>query len=290
MTDENSRSRALTRQEFEAVMKRATELAASDPDSMDESTMDEAELLRIAQEVGIADKHVRRALVELRSADTPSGLVDRWYGTSKVRVSRSVPGTRKEIAATLDEYLVAGHLMQPVRRSPEYMLYRPAVDWLSNFARAGASMTVTVYWASAKEFEVRLQEIDEETTVVEFTVEPGIRGEYISGGIIGGLSAGGAAGFFTGLGLSAVGIASGGMLPIAIAVGGLTAGGVAWSTGHAARKKRAHVKQELEGILDALERGDELNPPPASWKRWVKRQADRFKVDLFGSGNDKTDE
>jgi len=282
MTDDKSRSRALTRQEFEAVMKRATELAASDPESPDESTMDEAEVLRIAQEVGIADKHVRRALVE--------GLVDRWYGTPRVRVSRPVPWKREEVSATLDEYLVAGHLMQPVRRSPEYMLYRPAVDWLSNFARAGASMTVTVYWASAKEFEVRLQELDEETTAVEFTVEPGIRGEYISGGIIGGLSAGGAAGFFTGLGLSAVGIASGGMLPVAIAVGGLAAGGVVWSTGHAARKKRAHVKQELEGILDALERGDELNPPPASWKRWVQRQADRFMVDLFGSGNDTRDE
>jgi len=289
MTDER-RSRALTREEFESVMKRATELAASDPDSLDESTMDEAELLRIAREVGIPDKHVQRALVEVRSADTPETLVDRWYGTAKVRVSRPVPGKREEIAATLDEYFVAGHLMQPVRRAPDYMLYRPAVDWLSNFARAGASMTVTVYWASSKEFEVRLQEMDGEMTTVEFTVEPGIRGEYISGGIIGGLSAGGATGFVAGIGLTALGVATGGMLPLAIAVGGLTAGGVAWSTGHAARKKRTHVKQELEGILDALERGDELNPPPASWKRWVKRQADRFKVDLFGSGNETRDE
>ena len=37
MTDEK-RSRALSREEFESVMKRATELAASDPDSLDESS------------------------------------------------------------------------------------------------------------------------------------------------------------------------------------------------------------------------------------------------------------
>jgi len=287
--NEEERSRALTREEFEGVMKRATELAASDPDGPGEPTMSQTEVLRIAREVGIADRHVHRALTEIRSAGTPDGLIDRFYGAPRVRVSRAVPGARQEIAETLDEYFVAGHLLQPVRRGQEVMLYRPAVDWLSNFARAGASMTVTVYWASAKEFEVRLRQVDEEHTSVEFTVEPGIRGEYIAGGLIGGLTAGGAAGFASGALLTWVGVATAGMLPVAIAAGGLAAGGVAWSTGYYSRKKREHVRQELEGILDALERGDELNPPPASWRRWVTRQADRFKVELFGGERDSNE-
>ena len=46
------KSRSLTRTEFEAVMKRASELAVSDPYD-GQSTLDEAEVFRIASEVGL---------------------------------------------------------------------------------------------------------------------------------------------------------------------------------------------------------------------------------------------
>ena len=46
------KSRSLTRTEFEAVMKRASELAVSDPYD-GQSTLDEAEVFRIAREVGL---------------------------------------------------------------------------------------------------------------------------------------------------------------------------------------------------------------------------------------------
>ena len=46
------KSRSLTRTEFEAVMKRASELAVSDPYD-GQSTLDEAEVFRVASEVGL---------------------------------------------------------------------------------------------------------------------------------------------------------------------------------------------------------------------------------------------
>jgi hypothetical protein len=281
---EDHHSRALSRKEFDDVMKRATELAMSDP-TPGEGTLDEAEVFRIAREVGIPDAHVRRALVEARSDNLPVTLIDRWWGNATIRASRVVVGEREDLAQTLDEFLVSGHLLQPVRRGNEVLLYRPAVDWLSSFARAGASMSERVYWAGAKEFEVRLRQVDEQHVMLELDVDPGFRNEYITGGLLGGLAGGAGAGFGVGALIASVSPSLALVATGAVVAGGAVGGLIGWGTGRAGKKKREEVRQELEGVLDALERGDQLNPPPASWRRWVKRQADRFKVELFGSGS-----
>ena len=58
--------RGLTRVEFDAVIRRAAELASSDPEATD-TALSEGELFRIAREVGLSEGHVRQALVEMRS-------------------------------------------------------------------------------------------------------------------------------------------------------------------------------------------------------------------------------
>ncbi len=284
MTEEKGTS--LTRREFEAVIKRASELATSDPDG-GEGALDEGELFRIAREVGLPDAHVRRALSELRTADDPQGVVARVFGSVTVRVSRVVPGDRERLRIIMDEFLVAGHLLQPVRQGSDVLLYRPAVDWISNFARAGASMSQTVYWASAKEIQVRLQQVDEDTTLVEIAVEPGVRADYTSGAVIGGLGAGGGVAFAVAAFLGSVlAVPTVGAWSLGAVVGGAVAMGVVRVTGHYSRKRRGEVQQELEGILDRMERGEDLSPPPASWRRWVTRQARRFKLELSGDDLD----
>ena len=142
------KSRSLTRTEFEAVMKRASELAMSDP-SDGPGTLDEAEVFRIASEVGLPDEHVRQALAEMRSSENPSGIVDRWFGTVQVRGSRVVRASKDDLQRTLDEFLVAGNLLEVVRQGPDLWLYRPAVDWISHFARAGASLSRRAHWAGS---------------------------------------------------------------------------------------------------------------------------------------------
>ncbi len=278
MPDEPGKS--LTRKEFEAVMKRASELSTSDADG-GQDELDEAELFRIGREVGFSDAHVRRALLEVRTAQTSGGLIDAWMGPSRVHASRVVPGSAEELREILDEFMVAGHLLQPVRQGTDILLYRPAVDWISHFARAGASLSERVHWASAKEVEIRLNEVDDGSTFVELVVDPGIRGDYLSGGIIGGMAAGGTASVGLLLLLGSV-IVPPVPLIVSVAAGAAVAAGVAAFTGRASKRKHQEVTQELEGVLDSLERGDDLSPPPASWRRWVKRQAKRFSVDLFG--------
>ena len=278
MPDEPGKS--LTRKEFEAVIKRASELSATDADD-GEGDLDEIELFRIGREVGLSDSHMRRALLEVRASDASGGLVGSWIGPNRVHASRVVPGSGERLREILDEFMVAGHLLQPVRQGTEILLYRPAVDWISHFARAGASLSERVYWASAKEVEIRLNEVEDGSTFVELAVDPGIRSDYLSGAIIGGLSAGGAAGFGFTLLLSGLMAPP---LPLLVAVAGAVAAAVAVAalTGRASKQKHEVVRQELEGVLDSLERGDDLSPPPASWRRWVKRQAKRFRIELLG--------
>ncbi|HIF07528.1 MAG TPA: hypothetical protein EYQ64_11430 [Gemmatimonadetes bacterium] len=280
------KSKNLTRAQFEEVMKRASEFALSDPYD-GSSSLDEAEVLRIASEVGLPDKHVRRALAEVRSNEPPSGVVDRWFGSAQVRGSRVVSGSKEDVQDKLDHFLVAGNLLEAIRQGPDLLLYRPAVDWISNFARAGASMSRRVHWAAAKEIEIHLEEIDEDSTLVEIRVDPDIRGSYTTGAAVASVVLGGSWAFGF-----AVLASSWFSLPTLalVSVGGVTATGIAAVTaritGHYSRRAREEVQQELEGVLDRLEQEEDLTPPPASWRRWVMDQARRFRVEITGSRGD----
>ncbi len=280
------KSKSLTRAEFEAVMKRASELALSDPYD-GQSSLDEAEVLRIASEVGLPDKHVRRALAEVRANEDPAGIVDGWFGARQVRGSRVVGTSKDELRDTLDHFLVAGNLLEAVRQGTDLLLYRPAVDWISHFARAGASMSRRAHWAAAREIEIHLEEVDAKSTLVEIRVDPNIRGQYTAGAAVSVLLLGGG----TAVGVAVL-VSSVLALPTlaVLSLAGISAGVVAGSTagiiGHYSRRAREEVQQELEGVLDRLEQGEDLAPPPASWRRWVMDQARRFRVEITGSGED----
>src|SRR5687767_8434582 len=103
MVDEG---RSLTRVEFDAVIRRAAELASSDSDAPD-GGLSEEELFRIAREVGLAEAHVRQALAEVRAGapeTDATGLIDRVFGPAHIRVWRVVPGRPEAIAQTLDDF------------------------------------------------------------------------------------------------------------------------------------------------------------------------------------------
>lgn len=270
--------RELTRREFDAVIRRAAELSSSDPDGS-EGALNEGELLRIAGEVGLSEGHVRRALAEVRSGEVGGGPLTRFFGPATIRVSRVVEGSPESIADEIDEFLVANQLLQRVRRGTTVLQYRPAVDWASKLARAASFSSQKYYIASAKSVEVRLERVDEDRTLVEFLVDPGTRGDDVAGAVIGGGFAGGTCGVMTGAVMVPV-------APVAAAVaGGVVVGTglwlvIGWFTGQHHKKKIDEVRTEVEGVLDVLERGDSLEPPPPSWRRWVKRNFHGVARDL----------
>src|SRR5690606_35752345 len=149
--------------------------------------------------------------------------------------------------------------------------YRQAVDWISQVARVASATSKRYYIASAKSVEVHLEEVGQERTRVEFRVDPGTRGEAAVGALLGGGSGGGGAGRGTRLALGVT------LVPVVVAVAGgaLVAGavarGVTDGVARAHRKKTGDIRAEIEGVLDQLELGEPLEPPPPSWREWVRR-------------------
>jgi len=275
-------SRSLTRKEFDEVIRRAAEIAASEPEPGD-SSLTEQDLFRIAKEVGLDERHVRKALVQVRAfPPATKGLVSSLYGPSSLVVSRVVPGSREELSGKIDEFMVAGRLLQSVRKGTSVLVYRPAVDWASQIARAASSTSRKYYVAAAKRVEVRLEPMEEGRTLVEIEVEPGTRDDYMAGGIIGGLGGGAGAGVGIGLAIVATGGAAALGVAAGIAVGSAVLGGLCWVTGAYHKRRLLEVRSEIEGILDRLEAGETLEPPPSSWRRWVRRHFHGVARDLLG--------
>jgi hypothetical protein len=288
MPDEKPRpsesSRGLTRREFDDVIRRATELAASEADS-GEGSLDEAELLRIAGEVGLPERHVRKALAEMRTGaiirePTPTSSLDRTFGPEILRASRVVAGAPREIADKLDAFLVGGQLLQQVRRTDRMLQYRPAIDWASQVARAASATKGRYYVAASRWVEIRLEPLEEQRTLVEIEVDPGTRQEAASAAAAGIFFGGGGAG--AGAAILAASVAP---WTLALLAGLGMASGVGsliWrATGERHKKKLKDVLAEIEGILDKLEMGDSLEPPPPAWRQWVKRHFHGVARDLF---------
>jgi hypothetical protein len=90
-------------------------------------------------------------------------------------------------------------------------------------------------------------------------------------------------------GLLAFGLGTFAPLGLAIGAGALLGAGI-WSgiaiaTRHAYRRRLVEVQSDVEGILDALETGASLEPPPPAWRRWVKRHFRGMVKDLdWGEG------
>jgi hypothetical protein len=273
--------RSLTRPEFDAVIRRAAELASSDVEG--DTPLTEAEVYRIAGEVGLGQRHVRLALSEVRAGGVGGGTLDRIFGPTFVRAIRVVPGSPMELARQMDDFFVATQLLQRVRRGSDVLQYRPAVDWASQLARAASFTSRKYYVASAKSVEVHLTKVDDDHTAVELVVDPGTRGDNVAGAALGG----GGAGVGVGFGIAFAIIATGGVaalaVPLGVAAGAGVAGGVTYAVGVSHKKKLLEVQAELEGVLDRMELKESLEPPPASWRRWVKRQFHGVARDLMST-------
>ena len=274
----------LSRRDFDDVMRRASELAATEPGGS-EGEFTEAELVRIGREVGLADRHVRTALAEFRSGG--GRLAGRRRGVrallsaGEVRASRTVERPRARIRMELDDFMVGGQLLQGVRRREDLLQYRPAVDWTSRVARAASSTSRQHYVAASRLVEVHLEELGPDSTQVDIVVDPGMAGNYRTGAVLGGGLAGAAAGLGVGAGLAL--LAS---LPVA-AAGGIAAAVAATvvvvtMVAQGFQRRLGEVHLEVEGILDRLESDGGLEPPPPAWRRWVRRHFHGVAREMMG--------
>lgn len=269
--------RAVDRAQFEQVIRRAAELSLRDADASDQ--LSEAEVLRIASELGLPAHHVQRALFELPELNVRPRWYDRYYGSpvfSEGRVVRSqAPLTLKQV----EEYLVTREYLQIVRRRGENIALIPADDTISSLARTFFRSGARHHIAKATRVLVNAHELEDGDTHVRVDVDLSEdRRNSASGaawgGVIAGTFVGGIAAHFAGV---AAPMALG-PVPEVLAFGTGMAGTFAAIFSSAARSFRGRVQAarlEISGLLDRLEHGERLDPPAAPWRR-------RLSGRLFG--------
>lgn len=270
-------ARSIGRMDFEQVIRRAAELSLKDTDP--EDNLSEEEVLRIAAELGLPLQHVRQALFELPDLKVAPRWYDRWFGPAIFSVNRVVP-TRKEPALRrVEEYLVTREYLQIVRRKGDTIAFVPADDTISSLARAfsrpGSRHTIS----RASRVMVGVHALPDDDAHVRFDVDlSDARREAVRGGVILGSLVGLATSSLAAAAASTIGADALGQLPEILAFGGTMAGTVAGTVSAYASRFRNRVfsaRMELTGLLDRLERGDRLDPPPAPWRR-------RLQLRVFG--------
>lgn len=269
--------RALTRPAFEQVIRRAAELSLSDADA---DELSETEVLRIATELGLPVHHVQRALFELPELTVQPRWYDRYYGPAVFSVTRVIPSETAPTLRRIEDYLITREYLQIVRRRGDTLAFVPADDTISSLARAlfrpgsrhivsrasrvlAGAHALPEQRGSHVRFDVDLSESRRESLRTGTTL--GLLGGLVTGSMAAGIVAGALPAEF-------------GFVPHVLAFSGGMAATAAAGFSLAAssfRKRVDAARFELVGLLDRLEHGDRLDPPPAPWRR-------KLQLRLFG--------
>jgi hypothetical protein len=269
---ERQGGRSLVRSDFEQVIRRAAELSLRDADA--DEQLSEAEVLRIAAELGLPVHHVQRAIFELPELSVQPRWYDRYYGGPIFSVSRVVPSQAPLTLRRIEEYLVTQEYLQIVRRRGENIALVPADDTISSIARAFTRSGARHHIARATRVLVNAHALPDDNAHVRLDVDlskarASSANSAATAGLVGGIIVGGVAAHM--IGIATPGAL--GMVPEVLAFGGGLAGTFAATFTGAAKRFQGRVraaKLELTGLLDRLEHGEKLDPPAAPWRRRLR--------------------
>jgi hypothetical protein len=269
--------RGITRPDLELVIRRAAELYTREADS--DEFLSEAEVLRIADELGLPQRHVRRALYELPapgSGDTTR--VGRWYGPAQVQATRVVAGPPLPVMDRLEEYLVTREFLQLLRRQRDRAVFAPADDTISSVSRAVRRPQRHWHIARSRRVYVEVRAMPDEESHVRLELDLGRqRDRALKAGIAGGLAVGVPLAALVGLPAGAIifDLAGGPAAAAAALSAGATAMGGTIAAGMAVGRARfrgriENARIEMAALLDRLEAGGRLEPPAAPWVRGLR--------------------
>ncbi len=267
---------AITRRQLPLVIRRAAELYTSDAEG--DERLSEAEVLRVADELGLPGRYVRQALYELPPDRGDLGLVDRWYGSEHVQGTRVVRGVPDEVMDRLEDYLVTREFLQVLRRQGGKAAFTPADDAISNVARAVRRHQRQWQIARSRRVLVEVRPMPADESHVRLELDVGHhRTRAVTGGLVGGALVGLplAAGLFFPVGHMVIASAgdtaayAAGLAAGASAFAASVAGGVAVARSRF-RSRVDAARLEVAALLDRLEGGRKLDPPPAPWLRSLR--------------------
>jgi hypothetical protein len=257
------RQTLLDRQALERVLARAAELqgASALPESAD--LISEGQLLDIGNEVGLNPATIKQALAEERTRiNVPEerGLVAQIAGAGFATATRTVPGTPRDILATLDAWMLREECLQVQRRFNDRITWEPQRGLFGKLRRTVNVSGRGFYLMDATQVSATALPVDASRVVVRLDADihasrarrVGASGALATLGAVAG----------AGLGVIALAIVH---VPLIIAAGSAVlpfAGGsaIAYKIARTHRGVLSSVQLALEQILDRLEHGDFERP------------------------------
>jgi hypothetical protein len=248
----------LDRQALDRVLARAAELqgASAIPESSD--LISESQLLEIGKEVGISSAMLNQALAEERTRVTvpeERGLVAQIAGASFATATRTVPGTPRDVLATIDAWMQRDECLQVQRRFSDRITWEPQRGLFGKLRRTVNVSGRGYYLVDAGQVSATVLPVDSSRVVVRLDADiHASRARRVGiGGVLAGMGA--VASGLLGLGLVVA------HLPLIIAAGAAVlpfAGGslAAYRVARTHRSVLASVQLALEQILDRLEHGE----------------------------------
>ncbi len=259
----------LNREQLERVIRRAAELQSRAGETPDFG-LEEDEVVRIGEEVGLAPRHVRQALADLRADSllphlpADRGMATRLWGAGFVRESRVVPGDRADVEGHIERYFRERETLTPVRQKPGHSLWEKAGGLLSSLQRGLDLSGHGHELAKARSVELFVQQLEPGHSLVTVIVD--LRNERLNhaggwaaafipllgggGAVLGAVLTGDPIFFAAGLGLGSV--------------AGLAGGAAATSASY--RRRLDRLTLLVQGLLDRLESGRSLVAGDGSWR------------------------
>ena len=248
----------LDRQALERVLARAAELqgASALPESSD--LISEGQLLDIGNEVGLNPSTIKQALAEERTrVNVPEerGLVAQIAGAGFASATRTVPGTPRDVLATLDVWMLKEECLQVQRRFADRITWEPQRGLFGKIRRTVNVSGRGFYLVDATQVSATVLPVDSARVVVRLDADiHASRARRVGvGGVL--TTLGAAAGGVLGLALVVA------HLPLLIAAGSAVlpfAGGslLGYRVARTHRGVLSSVQLALEQILDRLEHGE----------------------------------
>src|SRR2546421_10141787 len=211
------RQSLLDRQALERVLARAAELqgAGALPDSSD--LISESQLLDIGNEVGLNAATINQALGEERTRiNVPEerGFVAQIAGAGFATATRTVPGTPRDVLATIDAWMQREECLQVQRRFADRITWEPQRGLFGKLRRTVNVSGRGYYLMDASQVSATALPVDASRVVVRLDADiHASRARRVGvGGFVGAMAA--AASGVLGLGLVVA------HLPLLIAAGG----------------------------------------------------------------------
>src|SRR5256714_573749 len=169
-----SRQTLLDRQALERVLARAAELQGAGAIAESSDLISESQLRDIGNEVGLSAASLNQALAEERTrVNVPEerGLVAHVAGAGFATATRTVPGTPRDVLATIDSWMQRDECLQVQRRFADRITWEPQRGLFGKLRRTVSMSGRGYYLMDAGQVSATVLPVDGSRVVVRLDAD-----------------------------------------------------------------------------------------------------------------------